>query len=99
MVIRPRVVPYSIVYEPVGIASSFGAEFPYGPVLVVLGVEELDKAIEGVAIGALRVGLRRARTASHVSTSAAVELVRTRAQSRVDMSLLASYVAMILSVT
>lgn len=66
MVIRPRVVPYSIVYEPVGIASSFGAEFPYGPVLVVLGVEELDKAIEGVAIGALRVGLRRARSCNDI---------------------------------
>lgn len=57
MVIWPRVVPYSIVYEVVGIAGSFGAEFPYSPVLVVLGIEELDKAIEGIAIGALRVGL------------------------------------------
>lgn len=50
-------MPYPIVYEPVGIASSFGAEFPYSPVLVVLGIEEPDKAIEGVTIGTLRVGL------------------------------------------
>ncbi len=62
--IRPRVVSYSVVYKLVRISRSFGSELPYSPVLAMFRVEKLDKTVEGIAIGALRVGLRGAGAGS-----------------------------------
>jgi hypothetical protein len=39
----------------VRVARPLGAELPYRPVVAVLGVEELDKRVERVAVCALRV--------------------------------------------
>lgn len=51
-----RVVVDAVVDLRVGVAGPFGAELPYGPVIAVLGVEELYEGIERVAVCALRVG-------------------------------------------
>lgn len=57
MMIRPWVVPYSAVDGLVWVASAFGAELPYGPVVAVLGVKESNKTVEGVTVGSLGIRL------------------------------------------
>ena len=60
--IRPRVVTDAAVDEVVGIASSFATELPYRPLRAMFVVKELNKLVEGVAVGALRVCLGGAGT-------------------------------------
>lgn len=55
MVVRKRIVVYAVVDFTVGIACALGAELPYRPIVAMLGVEELDEGIEGVAVCSLRV--------------------------------------------
>jgi len=38
-------VAYAVVDGAVGVAGALGAELPYGPVVVVLGVEEGDEPV------------------------------------------------------
>lgn len=54
--IRPWVMPYSIVNFTVWVSGPFGAEFPYCPVGAVFVVKEFDKTVGRVAVGTLRVG-------------------------------------------
>lgn len=61
MVVGPGVVADAAVDGVVRVAGSLGAEFPDGPAVAVLGVEEGDEPVERVAVRALRVGLRGAR--------------------------------------
>jgi hypothetical protein len=55
-----RVVPNPAMDGLVRVARAFGAELPYRPAVAVAGVEVGDELVEGVAVGALRVGLRGA---------------------------------------
>lgn len=55
--VGPWVVSYAAVHSLIRVASAFCAEFPYGPVVSVFGIEEGDQAIEGVAVGSLGIGL------------------------------------------
>lgn len=41
----------------VGISGPFRPELPDGPIISMFGVEEGDKAVEGVSVGSLRIGL------------------------------------------
>ncbi len=59
--VGPWIVVYTIVYFTVGIASTFGAEFPYCPVLVMFIIEEFDKSISRIPEGTLRIGRGGAR--------------------------------------
>ena len=56
--IRPGVVPYPMIHKLVWIAGSLASELPYGPVAAMFRIEESDKTIERVSIGALWVCLR-----------------------------------------
>ena len=56
MVVRERVVVYTIVDLGVGVARSLSAELPYGPVFAMFGVEELYERVKRVAVCALRIG-------------------------------------------
>lgn len=55
--VRPWVVPYSAVDCFIGIASAFCTKLPYGPIVLVLGIEKGNEAVEGVAVGSLRISL------------------------------------------
>ena len=55
--VGPGVVPDAVVDRLVRVPRPFGAELPYRPLVAVTGVEEGDEAVEGVAVGALGVGL------------------------------------------
>jgi hypothetical protein len=59
--VGPWVVVYTTVYFGVGIASSFGAEFPYCPILGMFVIEEFNKRISRIPVGALGVGRGGAR--------------------------------------
>lgn len=59
--VRPGIVAYTIVDFTIGIASTFRAEFPYCPILVMFVIEESDKSICGIPVGALRIGRGGAR--------------------------------------
>jgi hypothetical protein len=60
--IRPGVVPDSMIHKLVRIAGSLGSKLPYSPVATVFRIEESDETVERVSIGALRVCLRGAGT-------------------------------------
>lgn len=64
VVIGPGVVPDAPVYSIIWVPGSFAAEFPYGPVVAMLLVEEGDKPVERIAVGPLRVCLRRPGSAN-----------------------------------
>lgn len=55
--IRPRVVSNPIIHRFVRVSSTLGAEFPDGPAIAVLLVEESDQTVKGVTVGSLGVGL------------------------------------------
>lgn len=57
MVVWPGVVPHSAVDSFVGIPCSFGAEFPYCPVVAVFGVEKGNELVERIAVCELGVCL------------------------------------------
>jgi hypothetical protein len=59
MVVGKRVVVDAVVHLRVRVARPLGAKLPYRPVFAMLGVEELDKRVERVAVCALRVGAAR----------------------------------------
>lgn len=59
--VGPWVVADAVVDGIVGVAGALGAELPDGPVFSVFLVEEVDEAVERVAVCELRVCLRRAR--------------------------------------
>lgn len=60
MVVGERIVVDAVVYLRVGITSSFGAELPNSPVFAMFFVEELNKRVERITVGALRIGATRA---------------------------------------
>lgn len=53
----PGEVADTVVDGIVGVSGAFGAELPNRPAFAVLGVEEGDETVEGVAVGELGVGL------------------------------------------
>lgn len=57
MVVRPGIVSHSAVDSFVGIPRSFGAEFPYCPIVAVFGVEKGDELVERIAVCELGVCL------------------------------------------
>ena len=59
--VREGVVVDAVVDFGVGVAGPLCAELPYGPIVAVLGIEELDECIEGVAVCALGVRATGAR--------------------------------------
>lgn len=60
--IRPGVVPYATINGLIRVSRSFGAKLPYSPIIWMFGIEEGDKAVEGVAVCSLGVGLAGSRT-------------------------------------
>lgn len=59
----PRIVPHSAVDSLIGVAGTLGAEFPNGPVLAVLQVQEADELVQRIPICQLGIRLRRTRSA------------------------------------
>lgn len=53
--IRPWVMPHATIYRFIGIARSFGAKLPYGPVFTVFRIEEFDELVERVSVGELGI--------------------------------------------
>ena len=49
------VVVDAVVDFRIWVARPFGAKLPYGPVVAMFGVEELDERIQWIAVGALWV--------------------------------------------
>lgn len=56
--VRERIVPHATVDGIVRVSGPFGAKLPDGPIVPMLGVEEADEVVQGVAVRPLRVGLR-----------------------------------------
>lgn len=55
--IRPRVMPDTIIDGIIRIPGAFSAKLPYRPVFAVFRVEEGDELVKGISIGELGVGL------------------------------------------
>lgn len=53
--IRKRVMVYSAIYLRIRVSRALGSEFPYGPIILMFVVEELDQSIKRVAVRSLRV--------------------------------------------
>lgn len=55
--VGPWVVSYPAIDSFIGVARSFSAELPNGPVIAMFCVEEGDQAVEWVAVGSLGICL------------------------------------------
>ena len=53
--IRKRVMVYSVIYLRIRVSRALGSEFPYGPIILMFTIEELDQSIKRVAVRSLRV--------------------------------------------
>jgi len=62
VVVGPRVMADAPVHGLVRVAGALGAELPDSPIIAVLLIQEGYQAVERVAVRALRVCLRRARS-------------------------------------
>jgi hypothetical protein len=65
VMVREGVVVDAIVHLRVWVARPFGAKFPDGPIVAMLGVEKLYERVKRVAIGALRIRAARARCSDY----------------------------------